>query len=113
MSELCALVRDLLPEGYTYYAEKCIVLNDNKENPQFEAEFRVNLHKDNDIKQFLEELNSSSGCTFNKKSGRPDRHGQGNSDKARCSLTGFRKCCMNVFHAIGKENKEGFFSSLI
>ena len=67
MSELCALVRDLLPKGYTYYAEKCIVLNDNKENPQFEAEFRVNVHKDNDIKQFLEELNSSSGCTFNKK----------------------------------------------
>ena len=46
----------------------------------------------------------TTGCTFNTNSGRQDR--RQDSDTARSRYRGFRKCCLNVSHKEGKENRQ-------
>ena len=110
MNETCprgdfeTLVRDFLPEGYEYKVESCKVLDDNSQNPKFCVEVRVNVDTDNGVQSFLANFNTSSGCTFNIQSGRQDK--RQDSDTSRSRYRGFRKCCMNVCHTEGKENRQ-------
>ena len=97
-------VRDLLPEGYEYKVIKCEVYNSDETNPKFLTEIRANVNSQQDVKEFLSKFNSSSGCSFNVMSGRQDRRCDTAAAKAR--YRGFRKCCLNVCHKEGKENKQ-------
>ena len=56
------------------------------------------------MKLFLNELNESSGCTFNIQSGRPDKKTSKDNTRCRSKLRGFRECSMNVSHSKNKEN---------
>ena len=76
-------VRDFLPERYNYKVEKCEVTDRDLLNPKFLVEFRVDVDTEQDLKTFLSDFNSSSGCTFNTKSGRQDRRQDSESDTAR------------------------------
>ena len=91
-----------LPQGYEYQAVKCEVFNNDEENPKFLTEFRVNVDTEQELKSFISKFNTSSGCTFNIQSGRPDKK----CDTVRSSYRGFRKCCLKVCHKEDKENKQ-------
>ena len=69
-----------------------------------DLEFRVNVNSEKEVKTFLSDLNSSTCCSFIIQSGRQDRRPKG--DKARSSLRGYRKCCLNVSHSEGKESRQ-------
>ena len=65
---------------------------------------RVDVKTVPGVKTFLGDLNTSTGCTFNIQSGRPDRQGKGINP--RCQYRGYRKCCMNVAQSENKENRQ-------
>ena len=96
------LLLGILPQGYSYQFTRYKIHQHSGDEVQFTLEMRVNVCDQNNVKLFLSELNDSSHCTFNIKSGKPDR--ASDSDKARRVLTGFRKCCMNVSN--DKENRK-------
>ena len=71
----------------------------------FDLEVRVGDSTEDDVKKFLEDFNSSSGCTFNILSWRRDKRQVGG--KAKSKLRGFRKCCLNVASSEKKAKQEG------
>ena len=75
-----------------------------EKNVSCEIELRVNVSSEENVKKFLSDFNTSSGCSFNVQSGRPDKNPKG--DNARSQLPGYRKCCLNVSHCEGKDNQE-------
>ena len=95
MGERECLAEELLPPTYRY---KLIAFNVKEygENIKCDIETRVDVETVSEVKTFLSELNTSTGCTFNVKTGRPDRQGQGL--KPRIQYGGYRKCCMQVAH---------------
>ena len=102
MGERECLAEELLPPTYRY---KLIAINVKEygENIKCDIETRVDVETVSEVKTFLSELNTSTGCTFNVKTGRPDRQGQGL--KPRIQYGGYRKCCMQVAHDENKENR--------
>ena len=98
------LLLGLLPANYNYRIEKQEIKQSDHNNLQFDLEVRVNVKTVNGVKSFLSELNDSVGCTFNVKSGRPDR--TQDSSTARSQYRGYRKCCMNVMSSEDKENRQ-------
>ena len=100
-NEKNALILDLLPKNFTYKILKYIC-DENMFN--FDLVFRVNVKTVSEVNNFLSELNRSLGCSFNIRSGRPDRHQ--NNTAARSQLRGFRKCCLNVSDSENKENRQ-------
>ena len=68
---------------------------------KFDLDVRVNVSSEQAVKQFLSELNTSTGCTFNVMNGRPDKSAGGVG--ARCGYRGYRKCAMNV---CGSDNRK-------
>ena len=71
----------------------------------FDIELRVDVSSEDGVKTFLSELNESSGCTFNVKTGRPDKRPIG--EKSRSTFRGYRKCCMNVAAKGSTPHQEG------
>ena len=52
----------------------------------FKDEFRVDIKTEDGVKEFLNRLNVSSGCTFNIQSGQPDKKPSENNNKCRLKL---------------------------
>ena len=67
------VLRDLLPADHDYKVINCEVEDHSENNLKFMLEMRVNVKSEVEVKQFLSALNKSSGCTFNIKSGQPDK----------------------------------------
>ena len=97
---LTDIVEQFMPESYDYK----IVSGSSRCLSHFEIEIRANVTTEAGVKQFLSELNVTSGCTFNTQSGRPDKRQDKNSSRSK--LRGFRKCFMNVKHSEDKENQQ-------
>ena len=97
------LLQAMLPEHYRYKFLKYNMQQNNLQEIKFCLETRVDVSNQNSVKQFLSELNESTGCTFNIQSGRPDNNKE--SHRAKCS--GFRKCCMKVASSGKKELQPG------
>ena len=95
------IVAQLFPQNYKY---KSMSDMSDSELSTFKVELRVNVKTEEGVKIFLNELNVSSGCTFNIQSGRPDKKSCENKKRSRSKLRGFRKCAMNVSHSENKEN---------
>ena len=96
--EVCDLLDSFLPQGFQYKvisSEFVGASSSTFDQVNFNLIFRVDVSSIESVKHFLRELNKSSGCTFNIKHGRQDKKPSG--EKARCSFSGFRKCCLNVF----------------
>ena len=95
------IVKQIFPQSYEYK-----ILSDMTSSnlSTFKVEFRVNVKTEEGVKAFLNELNVSSGCTFNIQSGRTDKKPSENNNRCRSRLRGFRKCAMNVSHSENKEN---------
>ena len=83
---------------------KCNVTEYKEKDIKCDMEIRVNVTNEANVKLFLSDFNTSSGCTFNCQSGRQDKRPNGNN--ARSQYRGFRKCCLNVTHCEGKENRQ-------
>ena len=88
------VVLDILPQQYSYRFIKCELEQENISTTSFDIEIRLNVSTDEGVKTFLQDFNSSSGCTYNMMSGRQDRKQDG--QHSRSKLRGFRKCCLNV-----------------
>ena len=97
------LLHAMLPEGYDYKFVKYDLQQNNLQEIKFCLETRVNVKNHSNVKQFLADLNDSTGCTFNMQSGRPDKTKE--NQRSKCS--GFRKCCMNVALSGKKELQPG------
>lgn len=98
------LLQELLPEQYNYKVVVFNVKEQSEQNIKCDIEVRVDVKTVPGVKTFLGDLNTSTGCTFNIQSGRPDRQGKG--IKTRCQYRGYRKCCMNVAQSENKENRQ-------
>ena len=96
-------LQELLPENYDYKVIAFNVKEQTEENVKCDIEARVDIKTVEGVKIFLTDLNTSTGCNFNMKTGRPDRQGKGINP--RMLYRGFRKCCMNVAHDMDKENR--------
>ena len=91
------IIDAFLPSDYRHKVISCeIIENDSLpfSEVNFDLEIRVNVKTREEVYQYLEKLNQSSSCTFNIKSGVPDK--KPNGPKSRSALRGFRKCCLNV-----------------
>ena len=96
-------MQELLPEQYNYKVVAFNVKEQSEQNIKCDIEVRVDVRTVHAVKTFLGDLNTSTGCTFNIQSGRPDRQGSG--VKPRCQFRGYRKCCLNVAQSEDKENR--------
>ena len=101
MDEQRELILSFLPEGYKYKIVQHSVIDQSSADVKFDADVRVNVKTEHELKQLLSEFNSSTGCTFNVMSGRPDKLPGGAG--ARCGYRGYRKCSMNV---CGSDNRK-------
>ena len=63
-------IMEIFPQNYEY---KIVSDISNSNMSTFKVELRVNIKTEEEVKIFLNELNESSGCTFNIQSGRPDK----------------------------------------
>ena len=97
------LLHAMLPPGYAYKFLKYNLQQNDLQEIKFNLETRVNVKIQSNVKQFLSDLNESTGCTFNMQSGRPDNCKE--SHRSKCS--GFRKCSMNVALSGKKELQPG------
>ena len=84
--------RDLLPDDREYHFEEVTIVSPVDEHGEVKMEIvaRTDVYDKDGAKKFLEDFNTSSGSTFNLKSGRADRSGD------QCHLRGYRKCMMRV-----------------
>ena len=98
------LLQELLPEQYNYKVVVFNVKEQSEQNIKCDIEVRVDVKTVPGVKTFLGDLNTSTGCTFNIQSVRPDRQGKGINP--RCQYRGYRKCCMNVAQSENKENRQ-------
>ena len=89
------LILSLLPDGYKYKILKYTQIDQSSPELKFDLDVRVNVSNELEVKKFLQEVYTSTGCTFNVKNGRADKVPV--SEKARCGFRGYRKCSMNVF----------------
>ena len=87
------VAKSLLPEDRLYMFEKVNLVSKMDQNGevQIEIDARTDVHDVDGARAFLAAFYSSSGSTFNVKSGRADRSGE------FCHLRGYRKCMMQVF----------------
>ena len=90
-SELIAT--GLLPEERDYRFEAVNLISDMDENGEVKIEItgRTDVCDKTGAKKFLSDFYTSSGSTFNVKSGRADRSGE------FCHIRGYKKCMMQVF----------------
>ena len=86
------LALSILPEGHKYSFHSIEVISELDENGELQIDIdgRVDVGNMDGVKMFLEEFYTSSGSTFNIKSGRADRKGKD------AELRGYRKCIMQV-----------------
>ena len=98
------LVKNLLPDNYKYKVLSHNVTEYSEKTISCDIEFRVNVTSEETVKTFLSDLNISTGCSYNIQSGRQDKRPTG--DNARTQIRGYRKCCLNVSHCEGKENRQ-------
>ena len=86
------LARDLLPDDREYHFEEVNIVSPVDEYGEVKMEIvaRTDIYDKDGAKKFLADFNTSSGSTFNLKSGRADRSGE------HCHLRGYRKCMMKV-----------------
>ena len=103
------IIESFLPDQYRYKLLSCEVVEKGSlqfSDINFDLEVRVNISSEEEVYEFLKKLNISSSCTFNVKSGYPDKKPKG--EKSRSLLRGFRKCCLNVKTSEGsKAQQEG------
>ena len=87
-----SVARSLLPEDKNYSFESIHLVSDMDENGEVKIDVvgRTDVHDTNGVKTFLADFYTSSGSTFNIKSGRADRSGE------QCDIRGYRKCMMQV-----------------
>ena len=90
------LIKDFLPKNYEYKRVSQRIYDQRLDTFQFDLELRVKVNSEEEVKNFLQDLDSSSGCSFNQLNGRPDKRPKG--AKATSSLRGYRKCCNRVIH---------------
>ena len=86
------VILNLLPQNYKYLNKSCVLKFEGDVN--FHAELRVNVTEKSEVRSFLEQLNTTLGCTFNIQSGRPDKSNDESTKRSKYS--GHRKCCLNV-----------------
>ena len=98
------IMKHLFPTNYEYKVLDHNVTEYTDQNVSCEIELRVNVSSKDNVKKFLSDFNTSTSCSFNMQSGRQDKHPKG--DNARSQFRGYRKCCLNVLHREGKENRQ-------
>ena len=108
-SEMCEegledLVKNLLPDNYKYKVLSHNVTEYSDKEISCDLEFRVNVTSEESVKKFLSDLNISTGCSYNIRSGRQDKRPKG--DNARTQISGYRKCCLNVLHSEGRDSRQ-------
>ena len=83
----------LLPDDREYHFEKVDLISSIDEFGEVKMEIvgRTDVFDKDCVKNFLADFYSTSGSTFNLKSGRADRSGG-----EYCHLRGYRKCMMKV-----------------
>ena len=86
------LAMSILPEGHNYNFKDIKVISDIDDYGEVKMEImgRADVGSVDGVKKFLGEFCSSSGASFNIKSGKPDRSGKDSG------LYGFSKCMMQV-----------------
>ena len=96
------IAKSLLPEGHDYKFEKIDVISELDENGEIQVDIvgRVNVQTVEEVKTFLGEFYSSSGSSFNIKSGRADR-----KRRKDVEIHGYRKCIMQVHQTNPKRPK--------
>ena len=97
------LILEILPKQYEY-ALVNFKAQQKMSDIMFEAEVRVNISTKEGVKNFLEDLNISTDCTYNIQVGRQDKTQDGPT--ARSQFRGYRKCCLNVCSKTGTMPKE-------
>ena len=75
-------IMEIFPQNYEY---KIVSDISNSNMSTFKVELRVNIKTEEEVKIFLNELNVSSGCTFNIQSGQPDK--KPSEENTRCRST--------------------------
>ena len=87
-----SVANSLLPDNYSYYFERIDLVSEMDENGEVKIDIigRTDVRDVSRLTTFLSDFYSSSGSTFNVKSGRADRSG------GDCHIRGYRKCMMQV-----------------
>ena len=87
-----SMAKMLLPEDQNYSFESVKLISELDENGEVKIDIvgRTDIQDVNGVKTFLSNFYTSSGSTFNIKSGRADRSGE------HCHTRGYRKCMMQV-----------------
>ena len=98
------MIFEMLPKEHYDYTLINFKAQHKMSEIMFEAEIRVNVSTKEGVKNFLEDFNTSSGCTFNIQVGRQDK--TQDVATAKSEFRGFRKCCLNVCSKAGKLPKE-------
>ena len=88
------VILEMLPQNYRYKFIKFDIQQQSAKDIKYNLETRVGVFTEEEVKVFLGNLNSSSGCTYNIQSGRRDKRKEG--EHLRTIIRGFRKCCLNV-----------------
>ena len=99
------MVGDFLPSDYEYNILSCQVQNASEKALELDLHVRVDVKTEAEVKLFLSALNTSSGCSFNLRGGRPDKR-QEAGGRGLSQVRGFRKCCFNVDKSKAGQDKQ-------
>ena len=83
------LIKILYTSNYDYNVMNCNLTEYKEKYIQCNIYLRVNVNNKESVQRFLSEVNTSSACSYNVQSGRPDKRPAG--DSARSQFRGFRK----------------------
>ena len=77
------LIQILFPANYAYKVMNCNATEYKGKYIQCNIELRVNVNNKESVKRFLSDFKTSSACSYNLQSGKPDKRPAGDSARSQ------------------------------